>query len=255
MLVAALKLKLNALLWRIWPTWSSWTHSFESANSLEMQTALKEKYGNHAQNVVDVLLLWEAFAEMFSAWRDEWTDTTPEYHAGRALRFLRAGVRLECISFAAGLNKASSYKHQSWYVNMTVFIVAQQLFDLGNTWRFSTCAIESRGARLKRVGRRVVYWRPLRALATLYNYVDRRTQKPVRRSQAYSSSPMEQMLMRICQSEASWHDAASPFARPEKLRLQHHLRSCKLKCELADEVPVSHAVSMLVALKQRFDHA
>eukprot|EP00965_Chrysotila_dentata_P118745 3926421-Pleurochrysis_carterae.AAC.2 len=56
------------------------------------------------------------------------------------------------IKFARCLNKVPNYKHQSWYVHYVVLIVAQQPFDYGNTWRFSTCAIESRGARLKRTG-------------------------------------------------------------------------------------------------------
>eukprot|EP00965_Chrysotila_dentata_P139208 4603363-Pleurochrysis_carterae.AAC.3 len=66
--------------------------TMETADCPEIQTTLKQKYGNHAQNVADVLLLWEAFAEMFSAWRDDWADRTPEYRAQRALRFLRAGM-------------------------------------------------------------------------------------------------------------------------------------------------------------------
>eukprot|EP00965_Chrysotila_dentata_P078038 2573369-Pleurochrysis_carterae.AAC.1 len=49
---------------------------FEALDSTEMQVALKLKYGNHAHNVVDVLRLWKAYAEMFSAWREEWTGSS-----------------------------------------------------------------------------------------------------------------------------------------------------------------------------------
>eukprot|EP00965_Chrysotila_dentata_P105799 3495185-Pleurochrysis_carterae.AAC.1 len=41
--------------------------TMESADCPEIQTTLKQRYGNHAHNVADVLLLREAFAEIFSA--------------------------------------------------------------------------------------------------------------------------------------------------------------------------------------------
>eukprot|EP00965_Chrysotila_dentata_P150569 4974398-Pleurochrysis_carterae.AAC.1 len=47
------------------------------------------------------------------------------------------------------------------------------------------------------------------------------------------------------------HVSTSSFARPEKLRLQQQMRSCKLKCELADNVSVDDAVTMLEALEKR----
>eukprot|EP00965_Chrysotila_dentata_P102822 3394923-Pleurochrysis_carterae.AAC.1 len=92
---------------------------------------------------------WEAFGELFSTWRDEWSKDSKEYRAKRALRFLHAACRL-----AKALNKISNYKHKSeWYVHMVVFIVSQQIAAHGDMWRSSTAAIESRDARLKRIGR------------------------------------------------------------------------------------------------------
>ena len=104
------------------------------------------------------------------------------------------------------------------------------------------------GARLKRIGRKVVSWRSLGA--TVYNYIDRRTGVAKRRAQRFSSSPMLQMMERISVSEVQWRDAESDFARPEYLRLQMQMRSCKLKCELADEVSVGDAMTMLDTLQQ-----
>eukprot|EP00965_Chrysotila_dentata_P103029 3401096-Pleurochrysis_carterae.AAC.1 len=69
-------------------------------------------------------------------------------------------------------------------------------------------------------------------------YIDSTSKKPIHRTQTYCSSATEQGLMRICQSGVAWQDTNSVFGRPEKLRLQQQLR-CKLKCELADESPVS----------------
>eukprot|EP00965_Chrysotila_dentata_P139542 4613463-Pleurochrysis_carterae.AAC.1 len=71
----------------------------------------------------------------------------------------------------------------------TIVRVVPQLFMYGNTWRFSTCAIESRGARLKRIGRRMICWRPISAMGTIYNFIDRRTQKPVRTTRNYTAPP------------------------------------------------------------------
>eukprot|EP00965_Chrysotila_dentata_P211461 6186469-Pleurochrysis_carterae.AAC.1 len=65
--------------------------------------------------------------------------------------------------------------HQSWYVHLLVYVVPQQLFQYGNTWCLSTAAIKSRGARLKRIGRRNVFWRKAVSDSTKYSYTDRQT--------------------------------------------------------------------------------
>ena len=104
------------------------------------------------------------------------------------------------------------------------------------------------GARLKRIGRKVVSWRKLGS--AVYNYIDRRTGLAKRRAQGYDSSPMLQMMERISVAEVMWRDTTSAFARPEHLRLQMQMRSCKLKCELADDVSVGDALTMLQTLQQ-----
>eukprot|EP00965_Chrysotila_dentata_P146692 4844219-Pleurochrysis_carterae.AAC.1 len=62
---------------------------------------------------------------------------------------------------------------------------------------------------------------------------------------------MEQMCSRILFLEEQSHDSHSAFARPENLRLKQQLRVCKLKCELADDVSVNDAVTMIAALGER----
>eukprot|EP00965_Chrysotila_dentata_P193218 6175617-Pleurochrysis_carterae.AAC.2 len=140
------------------------------------------------------------------------------------------------IEFSNALNKVSNYGHMSWYVHYIVWIVPQQIFQYGDLWRFSTIMIESRGAKLKKIARATVSWRPLQASVTVCNYIDRKTGRAVRREQNYNSSAMEQMCNRILFMEGQTHDSESVFARPENLRLRQQLRSCKLKCELADDV-------------------
>ena len=61
---------------------------------------------------------------------------------------------------------------------------------------------------------------------------------------------MLQMMERISVAEVMWRDTTSVFARPEHLRLQMQMRSCKLKCELADDVSVGDALTMLQTLQQ-----
>ena len=41
-------------------------------------------------------------------------------------------------ALARQLLKISNYKHKSWYVHMICFVVPQQIFRYGNTWRFLT---------------------------------------------------------------------------------------------------------------------
>eukprot|EP00965_Chrysotila_dentata_P082960 2736844-Pleurochrysis_carterae.AAC.2 len=108
--------------------------------------------------------------------------------------------------------------------------------------------IESRGAKLKKHALRTSCWRPLQATKTVYNYIDRRTGRAVRREQSYTFSAMQQMLERIVFTEATSHDTTSDFARPEQLRLRHEMRMCKLKCELADDVSLDDANTMVSAL-------
>eukprot|EP00965_Chrysotila_dentata_P019992 661748-Pleurochrysis_carterae.AAC.1 len=63
---------------------------------------------------------------------------------------------------------------------------------------------------------------------------------------------METMMKRIVAREVeASHDTDNVFARPERLRLKLELRSCKLKCELTDDIAFDDAVSMVAALEER----
>eukprot|EP00965_Chrysotila_dentata_P223463 6193584-Pleurochrysis_carterae.AAC.4 len=78
-------------------------------------------------------------------------------------------------------------------------------------------------------GRKTGNWRPLSAADVAYSYVDESTGLPVRRNQAYKSSPIEQMMKQIVAREDATHDAAIFYAMPEVLRLKQQLRKYKLK--------------------------
>eukprot|EP00965_Chrysotila_dentata_P213290 6187544-Pleurochrysis_carterae.AAC.2 len=53
----------------------------------ELKSYLRSHFGNHADEVLDVLRGWEAFGDLFTAWRDAWTDDTEAYQLQRAMRF------------------------------------------------------------------------------------------------------------------------------------------------------------------------
>ena len=59
------------------------------------------------------------------------------------------------------------------YVHYLVWIVFREIAEHGDTWRFSTRAIESRGARCKRMGDGPICWRPMQSLTVEYIYLDR----------------------------------------------------------------------------------
>mgnify|MGYP001997144864 CR=1 FL=1 len=46
--------------------------------------------GPNTGRLVARLRLWEAYDEVFRAWRDEWTSDSKEYRGQRALRMMRA---------------------------------------------------------------------------------------------------------------------------------------------------------------------
>ena len=108
------------------------------------------------------------------------------------------------------------------------------IYLYGDLWRYSTIMIESRGARLKRMGRTIINWRPYQEGKSVYHYIDHRTGQEVTREQSYKSSPMEQMLSKMLAQEVAWH-SDSVFVRPAKLRLQQELRKRRLKCEFEYE--------------------
>ena len=144
---------------------------------------LKQRYGNHAATVIQIMKAWEAYGSLFTEWRSEWEGDSDDYRAKRALRMARA-VR----DFQAALTSLSNYKQKSWYTHATVWIAWQQLFDYGNTWPLSTISIESRNARIKKYGRRFTNWRPLVEGFTSYSYKDRRSQEHVTSQRRYNSS-------------------------------------------------------------------
>ena len=207
-----------------------------------VEAFIKSKFGSKYGEVFARLWLWEAYDELFRAWRDEWTSDSRSYRARRALRMLRAGIALQ-----KALNVVSLNQHQSWYVHYMIYIVPRQMWQYGNTWRYSTAPIESRGARLKRLGRTTVSWRVRAIGRRVYDYLDLKGNRVVR-SQGYDSSASHQLLQKVCMSEDFWH-ANSSFTRPEHLRLQQHARATRIKLEPTAQESDEGARSMMSMLR------
>jgi hypothetical protein len=108
---------------------------------------------------MDVVLLglnaWSAFAEVYAAWRAEWTEQSQTYADQRALAFAKAACTLSVTMKALSLGK-----HKSWYVFLTVWVVPRQMAIHRDLWAYGTSPVEQRGARLKKFVRSVISWRP-----------------------------------------------------------------------------------------------
>ena len=102
-------------------------------------------------------------------------------------------------------------KHKSWYTFLVVWVVPRQMFEHGDTWAYSTSPVEQRGARLKRIVRTCVSWRPfcdgltkvsgpcLQGESSLVAFIPRRK---------YESCAMMQLL-RVCVAQEEMWDVRS----------------------------------------------
>ena len=98
---------------------------------------------------------WGAFGLLYVEWRLAWEERTKAYKEKRALTFAK------CAAAVTKSMKALSIgKHKSWYVHLVQWVVPLQMAEVGDLWPFSTGPVEQRGARLKRIAREIVCWRP-----------------------------------------------------------------------------------------------
>eukprot|EP00965_Chrysotila_dentata_P206668 6183666-Pleurochrysis_carterae.AAC.4 len=87
---------------------------------------------------------------------------------------------------------------------MVVFIVPQHIMEHSDMWRSSTAAIESRGARLERIGRATVNRRgAVNGWASQKQQGGGEAQKLIGRS--YNSSAVQQLLMKAAMTEEIWY--------------------------------------------------
>ena len=121
----------------------------------EQDAKLRARYKSHMDVVKLTKHAWQKFGLLYVEWRSQWTSHTTEYRQGRALKFAKLAAPLSTSMKALSLGK-----HKSWYVFLVVWVVPRQMALRGDTWAYGTSPIEQRGARLKKIIRSVVCWRP-----------------------------------------------------------------------------------------------
>ena len=116
---------------------------------------LRKRYGSHMDSARLALDAWGSFGLLYVEWRTAWESRTKEYKCQRALKFAKYAAAV-----AKTMKALSVGKHKSWYVHLVLWVVPLQMAEVGDMWAFSTGPVEQRGARLKRIAREVVCWRP-----------------------------------------------------------------------------------------------
>ena len=132
-------------------------------------------------------------------------------------------MALAAIAFAHAFEAICNGRHKSWYLHLFVYLVPRQIARYGSLWPFSTAALESRGARIKRI--RGVSWR---------GYCDKPYERKSERSgrvtifkQNYRSSPTLHIMRMLASQEAMFHDGKGRGAA----RLSQTGRFKKVKME------------------------
>ena len=91
-------------------------------------------------------------------------------------------------------------KHKSWYVYLTVWVVPRQMAAKGDLWAYSTAPIEQRGARMKKIARACVSWRPPRFRSD----IDSAESAGGKTLRPYESCAMLQLLRAVVAQEQIW---------------------------------------------------
>jgi hypothetical protein len=158
-------------------------------------------------NVLLGLNAWGAFAQLYAEWREPWKERSTAYSEVRALAFLRHACELSRTMKAVSLGK-----HKSWYVFLTVWVVPRQMAIHGDLWAYCTAPVEQRGARLKRIIRTVVSWRPYHDgwvdVAGPANQGEVSKPRVWISRRRYESCAMLQLLRSCVAQEERWAEAA-----------------------------------------------
>lgn len=126
-----------------------------------------------------------------------------EFSGYRVQRTERA---LSLAKHAAACTEAmtalSVNKHKSWYFHLVTWVVPLQMAEVGDLWPFGTGPVEQRGARLKRLARSVVSWRPYHS-GYKQSSEDPSVQVFCKRRR-YDSCAMMQLLRACVAQERQW---------------------------------------------------
>ena len=94
------------------------------------------------------LRFFDAYFELYCALNEPWHGREAEQSVreARALRVFQAAARVGKYMEAGGTS------HKGWTPHITMWILFRHVARYGDLWRFSSGALEQRGAQLKRIG-------------------------------------------------------------------------------------------------------
>jgi hypothetical protein len=103
-----------------------------------------------------MLHCFDAYLDLYCALCDQWVEDerVAAVREARALRVFVAAVKI--FKYV----EDSSTQHKSWYMHIMAYILPRHVARYGDLWRYSSGALEQRGAQLKTIGRSVACFRP-----------------------------------------------------------------------------------------------
>ena len=126
----------------------------------ETEALIHDTWGEETGSPMLVALrFFDAYFELYCALNEPWhgDEADQGVREARALRVFKAAVKCGKYMEAGGTN------HKSWTPHISMWILFRHVARYGDLWRFSSGALEQRGAQLKRIGSCVACFRPRRA--------------------------------------------------------------------------------------------
>lgn len=185
--------------------------------SEEKWQMLCKRYAEHAATVHAILMGWQAYHELSELLARPLEDRTLACRQEHACAVAHAAV-----VFANRFEAVCNGRHKSWYLHLFVYVVPRQVERYGNLWDYSTAALESRGARIKRTK---VSWRSYSAEPKECS--KERAGRVTKFKHTYRSSPTLQILRMIASAEELYHNGK----RRGATRLKETGRFKKMKLE------------------------
>ena len=200
----------------------------------DMWKTLRFRYGEHASVVHEIMKAWGYYHELSELLARPLQEDTKDAREERACEVAHAAIR-----FAHRFEGVCNGRHRSWYLHNFVYVVPRQIERYGALWPFSTAALESRGARIKRVK---VSWRGYCDVPKQHRR--ERNQRVSIFKQTYRSSPTVQIMRMIAAAEDMYHDGrgrgAARFKQTGRLR--------KVKIEADHSSAASYETDAFTAL-------
>ena len=124
----------------------------------ETEALLSDTWGKETSApMLLALRAFDAYYVLYSALNEPWhgQEHVQDVREARALRVFKAAATVGKYMEAGGTT------HKSWTLHIAQYILFRHVARYGDLWRFSSGALEQRGAQLKRIGSCVACFRPL----------------------------------------------------------------------------------------------